>query len=103
MDEQWLRANTGLAPDGTWSATKSGNLHTVDSSRFTSHQDQLQAYLIAESRYSQSIDGELIFSMERTIGEGYVKESNRIFTTHLVQVYYDNNGKIISLFPLKSY
>jgi hypothetical protein len=53
-----------------------------------------------EPPYSQSVNGKLIIDMERTIGEGYAKESNRIFTTPLVQVYYDNNGKIISLFPL---
>jgi hypothetical protein len=103
MDEQWLRANMGLAPDGTWPTTKSGNIRTTDSSRFLTHQDQLKVYLTAESRYSQSVNGKLIIDMERTIGEGYVKESNRIFTTHLVEVRYDNNGNIISLFPLKPY
>jgi RHS repeat-associated protein len=89
MYEQRIRANTGLAPDGTWPNK------TVDSSRFISHQDQLEAYNIAKNiGYSDTYD------MKRIIGEGFLKDSNITFTTTKIRFVF-KDGQLITIYPIK--
>jgi hypothetical protein len=93
MYERRIRAYSGLAPDGIWR-------NPVNSSRFISHQDQLEAYRMAKALYSPG-NRVTSFNMNRTIGEGFKKMSDTIFTTSKVQVYYDATGKIIPIFPIQ--
>jgi hypothetical protein len=89
MYEQRIRANTGLAPDGIWSNK------TVNSSRFISHQDQLEAYNIAKNiGHSDTHD------MKRIIGEGFLKDSNITFTTTKFRFVFDN-GQLITIYPVE--
>ena len=86
--QQMVRSLERLSPDGVQGK------RAVDASRFLTHQDQLEAYYKAMQLQQRDFD------MGRVIGDGYIKGTGVYKTTTKVRVFFDNNGNIISIFPL---
>ncbi|WP_207546543.1 RHS repeat-associated core domain-containing protein, partial [Methylobacterium indicum] len=94
LQDQQLRATTGYTPDG-----KQGR--PVDSSRFLTHVDQLEAAQHAIDLRSRFNANQIEFDMGRPIGEGYLKGGQQyIGGTQSVRAYFDANGNLTTLFPL---
>ena len=90
MEQQLTRATTGLTPDGVQKTA-------VNSSKFFSNRLQLEALKKAKSAYTGK--GSEVISMGRDVGSGYLKGGGSIQTTTQVQVYYNNAGNVITMFP----
>jgi len=93
LQQQLQRATTGMTPDGVAG-------RAVASSRFLSNQLQLEAYKAAKAAYTPSMAGSgTVIDMGKTIGEGYLKGGGAVQTSTSVQVYFNNSGEIITMFP----
>ena len=92
---QHRRANTGLTPDGF-----SGR--PVNSSKFTSHTNQLEAAQKAidfQSRFGTGVGREIYeFDMGKTIGVGYGRGSSSIGMSSSVKAVFEN-GNLITMYP----
>lgn len=93
LAQQQHRSITGIAPNGQ-------GKNPVASSRFFSHNDQLEVLRIARARYKSGMKSDII-DMQRVIGVGYEQGGQKMFITTQVQVYYGQNGEIITLYPKK--
>jgi RHS repeat-associated protein len=91
LQQQLTRATTGLTPDGVAG-------RAVASSRFLTHELQLEALEMAEAAYVPGMK-EVTLDMGKVVGEGYLKGGGAVKTSTSVQVYYNSNGEIITLFP----
>ncbi len=91
LAQQLERATTGLTPEGV--AGKAS-----DASRFLSHQVELQAVKKAEFIFQQTGKTSFSFSMEKTIGEGYLRKGTSVVQTTNVQAVF-RNGKLYTMYP----
>jgi filamentous hemagglutinin len=92
IDEQYIRATTGLTPDGVQGPI-------VDATRFVSNQDMLDAAMQAIKQYNSTGASSFDFVMGRVIGEGYTKGGANYLVTQNVRAVF-RNGKLYTLFPL---
>ena len=94
LQEQLTRATTGLTPDGIAG-------RAVASSRFLSHEIQLEAFELAQAAYKPAMAGKgTVIEMGKTIGEGYLKGGGSVKSSTSFQVFYNNNGEITTMYPL---
>ena len=91
LEEQFDRATTGMTPDGV--AGK-----PVDSGRFLSHRDQLEAVKIAEDTFKRTGQTTFSFEMHNIVGEGFTKGSAELVRTSNVKAIF-RHGKLITLYP----
>jgi hypothetical protein len=91
IDSQAERATTGLTPDGVAG-------RPVDSSRFPSHADQLEA--INQATALRNVNGANFqtFDMRRAIGEGFGKGTDDLIRTTNVTVFF-RNGLPCTAYP----
>lgn len=93
LKEQYVRATTGLTPDGAQKGA-------VASSRFLSHDLQLEAFEKAATTYTSAMAGKgQVIEMGKIVGEGYLKGGGAVQTSSKVQVYYNQLGEVITMFP----
>lgn len=94
LSSQYQRAISGMTPEGVV-------LKEVDASRFLSHEFQLEAAKMAQSRNMITGESAFNFSMGKTIGEGYLKGggAGSYMTTQTVRAIF-KDGKLQTLFPL---
>jgi RHS repeat-associated protein len=94
LQQQLTRATTGLTPDGVLG-------RALPSSRFHTHELQLEAFEKAQAAYTPAMAGKgTVIEMGKTVGEGYLRGGGAVRTSTRVQVYYNNNGEIITMYPL---
>lgn len=93
LQQQLQRATTGMSPDGVAG-------RAVASYRFLSNQLQLEAYKAAKAAYTPAMaGGGTVINMGKTVGEGYLRGGGAVQTSTSVQVYFNNSGEIITMFP----
>ena len=90
--QQWRRATTGVTPDGQVRPA-------ADSSRFLSHQQQLQAVEKATAIYKATGKTTIDFTMNATVGEGYLRGGSTLRTTQRIRAYF-SNGQLQTIFPV---
>jgi hypothetical protein len=97
LEQLYIRARTGVTPDGDVKK------QPVDSSRFLSHEAQEKAYdrALADAGKRDPIKNSLDFDMDDFVGDG-IKADNDFtyFASKRVRVFYDTQGRIISIFPI---
>jgi RHS repeat-associated protein len=94
LQQQFIRATTGLTPDGVAG-------RAVTSSRFLTHEFEFEALELAQIAYTPELAGKgTVIEMGKIIGEGYLRGGGAVKTSTSVQVYYNNSGEIITMFPL---
>jgi RHS repeat-associated protein len=91
IEQQHIRATTGMTPDGV-----AGN--KVDSSRFFSHQLQLQAAQRAQTIFRQTGKTSFSFDMKTMVGEGFTMGGGELFWTSNVTAVF-KNGQLMTLYP----
>lgn len=93
IQQQLQRATTGLTPDGLQGKP-------VSATRFLSHDFELEALEKALAAYKPEMKGKgTVIDMGKIIGEGYFKGGGNVQQSTKVQVYYNNSGDIITMFP----
>jgi hypothetical protein len=92
---QHHRANTGLTPDGVQG-------RSVNSSKFTSHTNQLESAQKAidiQRRFGTGVGREIYeIDMGKTVGAGYRKGSSSIGMSSSVKAVFEN-GNLITMYP----
>lgn len=91
LQEQYVRSTTGFTPDGVQG-------RTVNSTRFLSEMDQLEAANIATQHFQQTGESSFSFDMGRIIGEGYMKGGGNRVEASQVQAVFRNN-KLYTMYP----
>ncbi|WP_196781669.1 hypothetical protein [Acinetobacter lanii] len=94
LPQQYTRATTGLTPDGA-------QLYKVDSTRFYSNVDHLDALQKANKAMNANGTDKEIVKMNRDIGEGYQKDSpcdTQVRSTDRA-LFIRRNGHIFTGYP----
>lgn len=91
LQEQYIRSTTGLTPDGFQG-------RPLNSTRFLSEIDQLEAANIATEHFQRTGESSFSFDMGRVIGEGYMKRGGERMESTKVKAYFRNN-KLYTMYP----
>ncbi|MCL9663126.1 pre-toxin TG domain-containing protein [Paenibacillus hunanensis] len=91
LAEQYLRATTGVTPDGY-------HLRPVNSSRFSSNQAQLNSAQRSETIYRQTRANKINFSMDDIIGEGYKRGGQTYIKSSKVVAIF-RNDQLYTMYP----
>ena len=98
LEEQYIRAVTGLTPDGVQ------EFRRFSSSRFLSNEDQLDAINQARSLFEQAQASglstvEFNIPFRRTIGEGFNRFGTSYQQTSYARVVFNEDGTVLTAFP----